>query len=116
MEKETGIVEIPDFIPLRSNVISHNRAVKYFDITDADINLGLRHVKAIVKKQYRKLAKKYHPDTNGYKKATYFKELQDLHKRVAALQIMPLTIDNLETVLDLTKGYKSTHDVILPWE
>jgi len=90
---------------------------KSFNITDVDIALGLRHIKAKVRYKFRHLAKRYHPDTNRHSpKAAKFKELDNVRKRILGLKIMPLTLDNLEIVLDIAKGYISTHDIILPWD
>ena len=90
---------------------------KRFNITEADISLGLRHIKAKVRSEFRRLAKKYHPDTNSRgPKATQFKRLCRARERVLGLQTMLITMDNLETVLDITKGYKSTRECVLPWE
>ena len=98
----------------------------HFNITEQDIALGLRHVKAKVNKEFRQLAKRYHPDTgNGNKtkcwggskitKGYDFKRLNKLRKQILGLEIMPITMDNLEAVLDITKGYKSSYDVELPF-
>jgi len=98
---------------------------KKFNITEADIALGLRHVKALVKHQYRELAKRYHPDTTikntrGRKRGKVnghtFRDTTRIKKQVSELTIMPITLDNLETVLEINKGYVSTRDVFLPWE
>ena len=102
-------------------------ALKFFNVTDHDIDMGLRHVKSKVKREFNRLAKRYHPDTrNGNKekcwggskitKGTDFKRLNKLRKKIMKLQFMPLTIDNVETVLDIGKGYKSSRDVELPWD
>ena len=98
---------------------------KKFNITEADIALGLRHVKALVKHQYRELAKRYHPDTTikntrrrkrGKVNGRTFRDTTRIKKQVSELTIMPITLDNLETVLEINKGYVSTRDVFLPWE
>lgn len=147
---------------------------KCFGITKDDEALGLRHVKAKVNKEFKKVAKRYHPDTgNNYLRgnqkltvkqralvrqelkagtphrriaalvgvsqtaitnynkainsgleiyrlqitaASKFKQLLRMRDRFAKLQIMPITNDNLEAILDITKGYKSTRDYVLPWD
>ena len=88
---------------------------KTFGLTDGDFELGLRHLKAEVKKRYRVLIKKCHPDKSN-QNGEYFQILTTMYNRIIGLTVMPLTIDNLETVLEIDKGYLSTYDVVLPWE
>ena len=91
-------------------------AFKYFNITDSDLDMGLRHVKAKVKREFNKLAKRYHPDTaersivNGWS----FQLLHRWRDKILNLKIMPLTLDNIESILDIQRGYKSTRDYDLP--
>jgi len=91
-------------------------AFKYFNITDKDLDMGLRHVKAKVKREFNKLAKKYNPDTaersivNGWS----FQLLHRWRDKILNLKIMPLTLDNIESILDIQRGYKSTRDYDLP--
>ena len=98
--------------------------LKEFDITDKDMALGLRYVKSKVRMQFKYLAKKYHPDTNqglggwgGSKaKGATFNKLKQTRDKILGLKIMPVTWYNVESVLEITKGYKSTTDTVLPWE
>lgn len=91
-------------------------AFKSFGIDDQDIALGLRHVKAKVRSEFKSLAKQYHPDTNcRCVRARKFMELNRLRKKVQAMQVMPISVDNLEIVLEITKGYKSTNEYELPF-
>ena len=96
-----------------------------FNITNEDVALGLRHIKEKVRKEFKQLAKRYHPDTfNSCSSketrpiivAYTFKKLLRMRNRMLKLKTMPITMDNLEVVLDINKGYKSTRDVVLPWE
>jgi len=98
---------------------------KKFNITEADIALGLRHIKALVRHQYRELAKRYHPDSTiknkvgkrrGKLNGSTFRDTTRIKKQVSELTIMPITLDNLEAILEINKGYISTRDVFLPWE
>lgn len=95
-----------------------NRTFYQFGITDKDIGLGLRHVKAKVRYVFKKLAKQHHPDTSkrNLKCALTFKDLIKSRDRILAMTIMPITLDNLEIILDIKKGYKSTIDMFLPWD
>ncbi len=98
---------------------------KRFNITDEDMALGIRHVKAVIRKQYRQLAKLYHPDTTiknkigkrrGKVNGCTFRDITRIKKYVESLDTIPITLDNLEAVLEVNKGYVSTRDVYLPWE
>lgn len=92
-------------------------AFSYFSINDEDIDLGLRHIKAKVRIEFRRLAKRYHPDTRQDKTSdTEFKHLCRLRESILTRQVMPITIDNMEAVLDIEKGYKSSNEVELPLE
>ena len=92
-------------------------AFKYFNITDSDLDMGLRHVKAKVKREFNRLAKKYHPDTGEIHVTGWsFQLLHRWRDKILNLQVMPLTLDNIETIMDINKGYKSTYDTELPWE
>jgi len=95
---------------------------------DAD-NESWLFVKAKAKHNYRKLAKQYHPDHlrhnprvnrslaghKGKRKFGYsFRELARVYKKLMALRAMPLTANNMISVLEVTKGYKSNNDTELP--
>ena len=149
-------------IPRKSDNDKHLYAFSCFNITKKDIGLGLRHIKAKVRHEFKQLARYCHPDTyEQYRnnqgknqiikkllktsivsqreiakivdttqatvcrintrntkvvKAYKFKELVRMRNRILNFKTMPITMDNLETVLDIRKGYKSTHDIILPWD
>lgn len=90
-------------------------AIRTFDLKDDDFRHGLKYLKQRVKQTYRLLAKKYHPDKNSGNKTSFLQVTKAYH-RFLNMQYMPVTIENLEIVLDIQKGYKSTHDIILPWE
>ena len=90
-------------------------AFKYFNITDKDLDMGLRHLKAKVRREFTRLAKRYHPDTGEVHVTGWsFKLLHRWRDKILSLKIMPVTLDNLETILDIQKGYKSTDDYDLP--
>ena len=95
----------------------HLWAFKSFGITEGDIALGLRYVKSRVRSEFKQLAKQYHPDTNHHcPRARKFMELNRLRKKVLDMQTMPISIDNLEAILEITKGYVSSHEYELPFE
>ena len=92
-------------------------AFKSFGITDQDAALGLRYIKSKVRSEFKKLAKRYHPDMNSHcHQAGKFKELNRLRVRVLDMQIMPVTVDNLEIIYEITKGYQSTREYDMPFE
>ena len=90
----------------------HLYAFSCFNITNEDIALGLRHIKMKVHFEFKKLAKRYHPDSNYYQspRAAKFKELIRLRKRILGLRTMPISMDTIEVILDIGKGYKITED------
>jgi len=104
------------------------RINRLYGITEEDKKKGLRHLKCLVRKKFRELAKLYHPDSNispgsrngwaGKRElvGAAFNELKRTRDHICGLKVMPVTLDNLESVLEVTKGYKSTDDVWLPWE
>ena len=103
------------------------RINRLYGITEEDKKKGLRHLKWLVKKKFRELAKLYHPDStiprssNGWAGkrelvGAAFNELKRTRDHICSLKVMPVTLDNLESILEVTKGYKSTDDVWLPWE
>ena len=111
MDKDTKIIKAID----RLHNGHYYCEFKALCLSVDDFDFGLAYLKKRAKEQYRKLAKKYHPD-NNHSKGHSFMQLTACYKRIMQLSIMPLCIRNFETVLEITKGYKSTEDVVLPWE
>lgn len=120
--KEITSQQNPKWINSHRN--AHYYAFKLFDITNEDIRLGLRQIKIKVDKRFRELVKQYHPDIANnidkpgpkIKDAWQFKQLSKARKRILNLKVMPVTIDNMEAVYEITKGYKGTSDYELPFE
>ena len=94
-----------------------------YKLTDKDMT-NLPNLKKKVSRKFKELAKLYHPDSsikNAYNKkrklkGCTFNQIKRVRDYIMGLEIVPITIDNVENVLRLTKGYKSTEDVFLPWE
>ena len=99
---------------------------RFYDITDDDMALGLRYLKSKVNQQYKKLVFRWHPDTGlksyrpigrNYINGWTFNQIKKVHDMINSLTIMPLTLDNMESVLELSVG-KTTSNYPLPshWE
>lgn len=79
--------------------------------------LGLREIKQLAKKEYRRRVLESHPDmisshTGGVFPGIFtLSILNEAIKRVEEFQFVPVTRDNVESLLELTKGFKTTQDV-----
>lgn len=95
-------------------------ALVVLGITEDDINQGLVDLKRIAKTKYRKRVKISHPDMpyiGGVpSKGRSFNRQLDAYNRIKALKCVPITMENMDAVLEINKGYVSTSDVELPWE
>jgi len=95
--------------------------LKLFGITEDDINrLGLQGIKKKAKRAYRRWAFKIHPDAGGKPRypwnvgepvtITKAKKWRDYIQNLKAL---PMTSENMDAILEITKGFKTTADIDL---
>ena len=102
--------------------------LRFFGVTDDQIDsLSLREIKRCAKERYIEYLFKIHPDHGGrgylYRSGehidssggtkVYVAQLKKLFNRIKNLTYKPLTADNCEKVLKISKGYKTTADVDL---
>jgi hypothetical protein len=86
----------------------------FFDITEDDFKKGISWVKYKTKKKFKIKAKILHPDTgrhlhsrcNGYS----FPRMLRSYRNIMDMEIVPTTIENFDSVMEIQKGYKTTED------
>lgn len=86
--------------------------LQQFGINEDDIT-DFASYKRLLKSNYKQLAKKYHPDTSprhAYN-CDRFKILSKAYKKMSERTVIPITVKNINEVMELTKGYKSLDDV-----
>ena len=81
------------------------KSLARLNIPFSDLNTeSLRRVKQKAKKNYRKLAKRYHPDKSYHNhKGTVFCNVTKSYNRIMDLKEMPMTLDNMDAVLRATE-------------
>ena len=92
-------------------------ALREYDLLD-DIDKGLGYIKKTAKHRYRVAVKKHHPDTKRNKmgKGRQIAKYQRMLKHIMNLETMPLTVENMETALELRKGYTDASECIDQWD
>ena len=97
-------------------------SLHFFGMDESDITKGLVYLKNKVKHEFRKYAMRFHPDRNiilikGREKSRTgftFKKALKHYRRLMKMKTVPITIDNANAVLNITKGYLSTNDIEIP--
>ena len=99
------------------------RALRIMGISEYDSRkLSLAEIKKIAKQNYHKLIFEIHPDRGG--KGFFYDhtipcntvrvtawDLKKLISCIEGLKFKPMTIDNCNEILEISKGYKTTRDV-----
>lgn len=100
--------------------------LRFFGVIGDQIDLlSLREIKRCAKNQYIEYLFKIHPDRGGrgylYRSGdhvdnkggqkVYVAQVKKMFNRVNNLKYKPLTVDNCEKVLEISKEYKTTEDV-----
>lgn len=86
---------------------------KYFPITPDDVKYGLTYYKRRCRKEFRRRMKRLHPDGNNlihYNKGSKCRTIVQSYRRVQSLTVFPCTLENINRVLEIGKGYKTTVD------
>ena len=89
----------------------------YFEFDESDLEKGLVHFKKVVRQIYRKWAIRLHPDKrktgcpgNHIINGAGFIRLSKGYNYLMGLKTIPMTYGNFNTIMEVTKGYKTTED------
>lgn len=94
---------------------------KVLGITEEDVCRGLSHVKRVAKRKFRQKVKRVHPDMQARRKhqgfpltGRSFRGYVKSYNMIKALECMPINLRNMNSVLEINKGYIGTNDIDLP--